>query len=152
MTRKIISVFSVLVLMFGLMACDPPETDGAPGDDGADDGAGEVSEDGPSGIDDGGITEIPDDPELVEEGKDVFAAQGCAGCHQMDRDGAGPALGGVTERRSPAWLARMIMHPDQMRDQDPEAQALSEDYMAPMPATNVDPEQVKALLAYLNSQ
>ncbi len=148
MTYKLISVGAVFALMIGLAACDPPETDGPP----SDDGAAEVTEDGPSSIDDGDIAEFPDDPDLVEKGKDLFASEGCAGCHQMERDGTGPGLGDVTDRRSPAWLARMIMHPGEMRDEDPEAQKVSEDFAAPMPATNLDAEQTKAILGYLNSK
>lgn len=149
MTKKLIGIGAVFAFIFALAACDPPETDADPG---ADDGAGEVSEDGPSGIDNAGITDIPDDPDLAAEGEDIFAANGCAGCHQMERDGAGPALSGVTDRRSGAWLARMINHPDEMRDQDPAAQELTEDYAAPMPPHDLSADELEAILAYLNTQ
>lgn len=147
MTFRIISIAAVFAFALATMACDPPETDGEPG---GNDGA--VSEDGPDSIDHGGITEFPDDPALVEKGEDLFRTEGCAGCHQMDNDGAGPALGAVTERRSPAWIARMIMHPSDMRQSDPTAQEVSDDFVAPMPATNLEPDQAEALIAYLRAQ
>jgi len=45
--------------------------------------------------------------EMAEEGKTLFDAK-CAACHKMDERYVGPALGGVTERRSPAYLMNMI--------------------------------------------
>ena len=149
MNRKLIGIGAAFLLMLGFLACDPPETNGAAE---GNDGDGEVTEDGPSGIDNAGITEFPDDPALVEEGEELFSSLGCAGCHQMGRDGAGPALGDVAERRSAAWIARIIIDPAGMRDQDPEAAALSENFPAPMISTTSDPDQIKAILAYLNAQ
>ena len=150
MYRRILSVGFVLAFILAVAACDPPETDPDPGGDQAQ--AQEASEDGPSDIDDGGITEISDDPELVEKGEELFGSQGCAGCHQMDSDSAGPALGDVAQRRTAPWLAKMIMHPEEMVDRDPEAQAVSEEFAAPMIPTDLTPEQTKALIAFLGAQ
>ena len=147
MNVRIFSILTIFVFAVAAMACDPPDTDGEADDD------GEVTADGPSGIDDGGISDFPElDDDLVAEGEDLFRTEGCVGCHQMDSDGAGPALGDVTDRRNASWIARVIMHPDQMRDQDPEFQAVGEDFPAPMPATNVSPEAAEAIIAYLKSQ
>lgn len=143
-----LAIASALILI--ATGCEPPDTDGDQGQ--AQQPAEAVSEDGPSSIDDGGIDAVPDDPALVEKGEGLYRTEGCIGCHQMDHASAGPALGGVTERRSAAWLARMIMHPDKMTDQDPEAQKIASEFAAPMPATNLTPEQAEALIAYLGAQ
>ena len=145
MTRYFTLITLVASMGLILIACDPPDTD-------PDEPAGTVTEDGPASIDDGGITEVPDDGELAEKGEELFAAKGCAGCHQMDADGAGPALSGITERRTAPWLARMIMHPEEMTDQDPVAQQVSDQFPAPMIATPVSPDEAEALIAYLATQ
>ena len=43
----------------------------------------------------------------AELGKKLFKAN-CASCHKLDKKLVGPALGGVTERRSEAWLLAWI--------------------------------------------
>lgn len=103
-------------------------------------------------IDHGGITSIPDDPELVKKGEKLFGQKGCKGCHKMDKKLTGPALSGVTERRDPKWLARMIMHPDKMLEVDSTARKLLAEHATKMPNQNVSAEQAKALIAYLGNQ
>jgi hypothetical protein len=107
---------------------------------------------GPEELDDGGITEIPRDPALASEGGILFAQMGCTDCHSMDRRRRGPPLGGVTELRTPQWLARMIMHPERMVRLDPVAKALLSDYMCMMPDIGTTPDQTRALLAFLATQ
>ena len=104
---------------------------------------------GVSAIDHGGITEIPRDPALAARGEKVFNETGCSACHALDSKRVGPALGDVTTRRSADWLARMIMHPDEMLKTDPEAKKLLAEYKTPMPNQQVTPEQAKAIIAYL---
>jgi len=43
----------------------------------------------------------------ILDGKKLFALK-CAVCHAFDKDGYGPALGGVARRRSSIWLYKMI--------------------------------------------
>ncbi|MFB6375078.1 MAG: c-type cytochrome [Bradymonadaceae bacterium] len=107
---------------------------------------------GTQAIDHGGITSVPDDPKLVKKGEKLFAEKGCKGCHRMDKKLTGPALGGVTERREPKWIARMIMHPDKMLEVDSTARKLLAEHATKMPNQNVSPEQARALIAYLGSQ
>lgn len=151
MKKNILWIGAIIALAIGTVACDPPQTEDR--DETAERGAlAEVDEDGPAGIDDGGITAVSDDPELIEKGETLYASQGCVGCHAMDRNGAGPALGGVTERRTASWLAKMIMHPHEMVEQDPVASEMSDNFPAPMLQTNLSPEEAKALIAFLGSQ
>lgn len=109
----------------------------------------EVGPRGPSSIDNGGITEIPSDPELAEKGKQLFSDNGCQACHKADQKLVGPALAGVTERREPEWLARMILHPEKMLEKDPIAKSLLAEHMTPMPNQNITPDEAKAIIAYL---
>lgn len=101
------------------------------------------------GVDDGGIDDIPDDRELIERGETLFRSEGCIACHRSGDRQRGPQLEGVTEKRSAAWIAQVIMHPGDMRQHDDTARQLAEQYPAPMPETNLDPDQTRALIAYL---
>ena len=150
MRISLASIGIIVAAMFVLAACEAPETNGEGQVEQA--ATGEVTEDGPADIDHGGIDEIPTDPALAEEGEGLFQSHGCVACHQMDRDGAGPALSGITERRSAPWLARMIMHPQEMTDRDPQAKEVAAQFPAPMTPTNLTPEQTEAIIAYLATQ
>ena len=150
MNRIFTKVGVLFAVVLFVIACDPPPTDDG---DGEASGEAGVSEDGPAGIDDGGIDSISDDPALVEKGEEVFGAKGCVACHQMDRDTpTGPALGNVTDTRTPAWLARQIMHPDEMQKQDPVTKKIRADYPAPMTNLGVTPEEAEAIISYLGAQ
>ena len=64
----------------------------------------------------------------------------------------GPPLGDITERRTPAFILNMILNPDQMAREHPEARKLLTEYPVIMPYQNVSEEQAYALLEYLRSQ
>ncbi len=156
--RQVASLGALVALVFGLaIGCEPSEEQPAtPAEqaEGEADDQQEVVAAGPKGppsIDHGGITEIPTDPALVEEGEELFRSKACAGCHQEKDRLVGPALGGVTERREPEWLAKMIMHPNQMLQKDPIAKGMLAAYATPMPNQGVEPDEARALLAYLNT-
>lgn len=108
-----------------------------------------LPEHGPRELEDGGIREIPRDPELAALGGVIFEEKSCGECHSMDRDRRGPALGGVTEKRTPQWLAKMIMDPERMVRLDPVAKAQLSKFMCMMPDLGVTPEETRAVLAYL---
>ena len=78
---------------------------------------------------------------LVDKGRSVYEAKGCNGCH--GESGAGtanaPTLVGISAKRSEGELARLISDPT------PEMTA------AGMPAFEMPDNQMKALLAYLDS-
>lgn len=42
----------------------------------------------------------------AEEGKKLYEANNCGSCHALDKKVVGPALRGVTERRSEEWLIK----------------------------------------------
>ena len=66
----------------------------------------------------------------------------------MDKRFVGPALGGVTKRRSPEWILNMITNPELMVKEDPIAKALLKEYLAPMANQNVSDEDAYKLLDY----
>ncbi len=97
-------------------------------------------------------------PELVSStdvgaGEKLFASKGCSACHKVGGGKlVGPDLQGVTARRKTKWLARMILHPDQMLQKDTTARELLKVHMTPMPPQNVNPDtELPALLAFLKA-
>ncbi len=150
--RSLLILLSTIALVAGLgVACDKSgEASSGGGDEAAE--AAEAAGSTATDIDNGGITEVPTDPKLVAEGKELFAAKTCTACHQMDNKMVGPPLRGVTERREAAWLAQMILHPDEMIKKDPVAKKLLDEYGSPMTDVGVTPEEAKAIIAYLGSE
>ncbi len=61
-------------------------------------------------------------------GKKLFK-QNCAACHKLDKKAIGPALGGVTERRTEEWLLKWIRNNAELRASgDADAIAIFEEY------------------------
>jgi mono/diheme cytochrome c family protein len=88
-------------------------------------------------------------------GKTLFQRRGCAGCHGIGKKGkmAGPDLGGVSQRRSNAWLKSWLKSPDTMIFSDSTAKALYEQYnKTKMPNMKLSDEEIEALIAYIDQQ
>lgn len=114
--------------------------------------AAEASTRGDIGI--GPITSITlgeIDEALVEKGKEVYKAN-CTACHKIGKRFVGPALGGVTERRTPEWIMNIIINPEEMAKKDPTAKALLAEYMAPMANQNITEEEARAILEFLRTK
>ncbi|MFW6084031.1 MAG: c-type cytochrome [Gemmatimonadota bacterium] len=90
----------------------------------------------------------PVDRELAERGAEIFRVK-CAACHKIDEDYVGPALRGLTERRTPEFVMNMILNPDEMVARHPEVKALLAQYYTPMPDQNLSEEDARAVLEYL---
>lgn len=71
------------------------------------------------------------DAKLAEEGKVLFEAN-CSKCHKLQERYTGPALIGVTKRRSPEWIINMITNTDVMVKEDKLAKLLLAKYLKPM--------------------
>ncbi len=118
----------------------------------------EVSEGVPVDLSNNGIgpiTELtfPDeiDTELAAQGEAKFNAI-CVACHLVDQRMIGPAMKGVYERRSPAWVMNMILNPDGMLKDDPIAKALLKEYNnAIMLNQNLTEEEARAVAEYLRT-
>ncbi|HLU70333.1 MAG TPA: c-type cytochrome, partial [Fibrobacteria bacterium] len=88
----------------------------------------------------------PLDPELAARGEAIFSGT-CAACHKLDQRYVGPAMAGITERRTPEWIMNMIVNPVEMTQKDPVAKALLAEYMTQMSVSATE-EDARAILEY----
>ncbi len=89
--------------------------------------------------------------EMAAAGEAKFKAI-CTACHMAEQRMIGPALKGVYERRSPAWVMNMIKNPDVMIKEDPIAVALLKEYNnAIMLNQNLSEEDTRAVAEYLRT-
>lgn len=89
--------------------------------------------------------------EMAAAGETKFNAI-CTACHMAEQRMIGPALKGVYERRSPAWVMNMISNPDKMLKEDPIAKALLKEYNnAIMLNQNLSDEDTKSVAEYLRT-
>jgi len=93
----------------------------------------------------------PIDEKLAAKGKEIYKAN-CTACHKIKKRYIGPALKGVTKRRSPEWIMNMIMNSKEMLEKDPVAKALIAEYHAPMAQQQLKEEEVRAILEYLRTK
>lgn len=94
------------------------------------------------------IAEI--DNVLVGKGKTLFEGK-CTSCHKIEAKHVGPALAGVTKRRSPEWIMNMILNPGDMTQKDPIAKELLATFMAPMANQSLTEEEARNILEYFRS-
>jgi len=90
----------------------------------------------------------------AEEGKKLYEANNCGSCHALDRKVVGPALRGVTDRRSEEWLIKWIRNNEAFRKSgDADANALYKEYggAAMNIYENLSPNQVKHILEYIKT-
>ncbi len=91
------------------------------------------------------------DEALVEKGKEIYK-KNCTACHKIGKRVVGPALKGVTERRSPEWIMNMILNPKEMVEKDPTAKALLAEYLAPMADQSLNEEEARAVLEFFRTK
>lgn len=91
------------------------------------------------------------DEAMAKKGEELFTAK-CTACHKIEARYVGPGLAGVTAKRTPEWIMNMIMVPEKMTAEDPDAKALLAEYIAPMANQSVTEEEARALLEYLRTQ
>jgi len=91
------------------------------------------------------------DKEMADKGKDVYAKM-CTACHKPTEKFIGPAPKGVLDRRTPEWVMNMILNPNQMVKEDPDAKALIKEFNGvPMTDQNVTKEQARQILEYFRT-
>jgi len=81
------------------------------------------------------------------KGAELFPLK-CSACHKMEERYIGPALSGVTKRRTPEWICNQILNPENMIQQDPTAKALLAQYIAPMANQHLTREEAESILAF----
>lgn len=97
------------------------------------------------------LTLEPINQQLVKEGQALFK-KNCTACHKMDKRRVGPALAGVTARRTPEWIMNMVLNPTEMLEKDPIAKELLAEYATQMANMNVTEAQARAILEYLRTK
>lgn len=90
------------------------------------------------------------DEKMIATGKKVFEGN-CTACHKMDERYVGPALKGVTQRRSPEWIMNMILNTSKMLEEDDTAKELLGEYMTQMASVTITKDQTRAILEYFRS-
>ena len=91
------------------------------------------------------------DEKLAAQGKTIFETK-CSACHKLEERYVGPALAGVTARRSPEWIMNMILNPQEMTQKDPVAQEMFGEYLIQMTFQNVSNDEARQILEYLRSE
>ncbi|MFY0606887.1 MAG: c-type cytochrome [Cyclobacteriaceae bacterium] len=93
---------------------------------------------------------LPTDEAVVAAGASLFKAN-CTQCHAVHEKVIGPALKGVSERRSKDWLISWIRNSQKMiQSGDETAVALWEEYQkTAMPAYPFSDEEITSILAYV---
>ena len=91
------------------------------------------------------------DQKMADEGKAVFLAK-CSACHKISKRVVGPALVGVTTRRSPEWIMNMNLNPEKMVKENPTAKALLAEYVAPMANQNLTEAEARLILEYFRTK
>jgi nitrous-oxide reductase len=88
-----------------------------------------------------------------KEGEALFTAKGCNACHTVtDTKLVGPGLKDVADRRQLSWMARMILDPEKMVKEDPDAKKLFETLLVPMANQKVaQDKELPALLRFLGT-
>ncbi|MEN5234390.1 cytochrome c [Sphingobacterium faecium] len=93
----------------------------------------------------------PFNQKLADEGNKLFIVK-CTMCHEIKEDKIGPALYGVTKKRTPEWMMNMILTPDQMLTEDADALLLSKSYAGTMTSLGLNPQEATAILEYLRQE
>ena len=75
----------------------------------------------------------------------------CSACHKLDKKFIGPALIGVTKRRTPEWIMNMIMNPEQMVKKNAQAKQLHMEYASPMVNQGLTETETRSILEYFRS-
>ncbi len=91
------------------------------------------------------------DQAMATKGEEVFKKM-CTACHKPTEKFIGPAPQGILAKRSPEWIMNMILNPEQMVKEDPDAKALLIEYNgSPMANQNLTQEEARAVLEYFRT-
>ena len=141
-----------LLLSLALVACGGGEDDGASAasEPAAEEGLSpEQLEKGIGPIQEVTLSEEIE-TDLAAKGEEIFNMK-CTACHKMEGRYVGPALGDVTERRTPEFVMNMILNPEEMLAKHPAAKEMLAQFMTPMPNQSLTEDEARAVLEYLRS-
>lgn len=91
------------------------------------------------------------DNTMAEAGKKLFKSK-CSACHKIKKRFVGPALKGVTERRTPEWIMNMILNPEEMVEKNKIAKKLLAEYLSPMANQSLTEDEARKILEYFRTQ
>lgn len=139
---KMLPILISTLAILGITACKGQAPSGASAENAAvapeaDKGIGPVSS----------VTLGPLDPQLASKGKTLFDAK-CSACHKIDEKYVGPALKGVTTRRTPEWIMNMVLNPAEMTQKNATAKDLLATHYTQMTFQNVTQDEVRSILEY----
>jgi mono/diheme cytochrome c family protein len=92
------------------------------------------------------------DADLIRKGRAIWVKRECGSCHGIDATAGGPALEGLTQRRSREWLYRWLKDSKSMVVSDSIGRELMSLYKVAMPSQKLSPRDVDALLAYIEDR
>lgn len=87
------------------------------------------------------------DNAMADKGQELFKKK-CSACHKLEAKYVGPALKGVTKRRTPEWIMNQILNPKEMTEKDPIAKELLATFMTQMTFQDVTQDDARAMLEY----
>jgi mono/diheme cytochrome c family protein len=99
-------------------------------------------------------TEIPAGPldhAMAERGEKIFEGK-CSACHKFTEKYVGPSLGGVTERRTIAYVMNMMLNPEGMYTRHPVAKQLLAEHLTQMPNQGLTQDEAREVAEYLREQ
>ena len=97
------------------------------------------------------ITLGPPDHAMAERGEKTFETK-CSACHKFDEKYVGPALGGVLERRTPAYVMNMVLNPEGMYTRHPVAKQLLAEHLTQMPNLGLSQDEAREVVEYFRAQ
>jgi cytochrome c len=89
------------------------------------------------------------DPKMAEAGKGIYDLK-CNACHKLTKEKlVGPGWSGVTSRRKPEWVMNFVTNPDEMLDNDPQAQAMLEECLVRMPNQQLSDDDARHVYEFM---
>ena len=86
---------------------------------------------------------------MSDKGRIIYLNK-CKVCHYLSTAQlTGPGWQNITQRRTPAWIMNMIVYPDLMTANDPEAKKLRQMYTIAMPALGLSMEEARQVLEFM---
>ena len=91
------------------------------------------------------------DQTMAAEGANIYKTK-CTACHKIGQKFIGPPPNGVLDRRSPEWIMNMILDPEGMVKNDPDARALFIEFNgSPMANQSLTEEEARKILEYFRT-
>lgn len=85
---------------------------------------------------------------LVKKGEKAFETK-CYACHRLDTKLVGPPLQEVLKTRKPEYVMNMMLNPEGMIKNHPDAKKMFAQFLIPMANQNLTMDECRAILEYL---